>query len=646
MAAANWNHDRLSQVLVERRPSLGLIHAIESARSYLQWIQHEDGHWCGELEGDTILESEYIIAMYFLGHKNQDRMRKAATYIRRKALPDGGWSIYPGGPPEVSASTKAYFVLKLLGDDPESLHMKKARSVIRNLGGLNAINSFSRIYLALFGQYPWNLCPSVPPELILFPKWFPFSIHEMSAWSRAIVIPLSIICSLKPSCRIPEECSIDELWTDDSREKNDNIELWAKFFSRVDRMLKFLEHVDALPLRQDAVKQCERWMLQHFEKSDGIGAIFPPIVNSLIALRSLGYQEDHPILQTQVQELEELGIEENDSLRLCPCYSPVWDTVLAATSLRESGCPADDLLLQKSVSWVLDHEVREIGDWKAKNPEGEPGGWYFEYANEFYPDIDDTFQVLIALSQIDFSDARKQKEKEDAIARAIRWLFTMQNKDGGWGSFDRGCDNQILTHVPFADHNAMIDPSTADITGRGLEALAALNYTKEHPVVRRAIAFLLRQQEEDGTWLGRWGCNYIYGTWLALRGLEKIGENMQARRFQKAAHWIRSIQNPDGGWGELPCSYEDPKSKGHGPSTPSQTAWALMGLMATGDYVSATVLRGIQYLLRNQTLDGSWEDDFWTGTGFPEVFYLKYHLYATYFPLMALSVYKKNQLSD
>lgn len=641
MKAARWKESESKPTLIERDLSAEIRRGIGAAQDYLMQIQREDGHWCGELEGDTILESEYILTMYFIGHANQDRVHLAANYIRQKALPEGGWANYPGGSPDVSSSVKAYFALKLLGEDSSAPLMKKAQRVIRDLGGVEAVNSFTRIYLALFGQYPWEQCPAVPPEIALLPTWFPINLYEISSWSRAIVVPLSIIWALKPHVFVPDQANLRELWLDTPVQPLPLPGFWRRFFTKTDGALKFLERHQWTPWRAKALKVCEQWMIDHFRDSHGIGAIFPPIINSIIALRSLGYSTDHPLLRSQIRELEKLEIADGHTMRLVPCFSPVWDTVLAMVAHLESGLPPDHPALLKAAEWVLRKEVKATGDWKVKNREGQPGGWYFEYANEFYPDTDDTFQVLTALSKIHFPEKASQRHNEEAMERALRWLLTMQNKDGGWGSFDRDCDKQCLTQIPFADHNAMIDPSTTDITARGLETLAALGFNREHPTVQKAIAFVLKEQESDGSWFGRWGCNYIYGTWLALRGLECIGMDLTEERFQAAARWLREIQNPDGGWGELPRSYDSPEYKGQGPSTPSQTAWALMGLMSAGDFESSTVQRGLDYLLDTQRPDGSWRDDYWTGTGFPRVFYLRYHLYATYFPLLALGLFQK-----
>ena len=642
MAAPMLNQNQAKPALAEKNLENDLRRAIQSAQKYLLEIQHQDGHWSGELEGDTILESEYILTMYFIGRADSDRVRKAANYIRQKALPEGGWAIYEGGPPEVSASVKAYFVLKLAGDSTNAPHMKRAREVIRNLGGLDATNSFTRIYLAIFGQYPWERCPAVPPEIILLPRSVPINLYEMSSWTRGIVVPLSVMWAIKPHSRVPQSANINELMVENSPRVYKRRGFWKSFFSTTDATLKLVERRGWSPSREKALKACEQWMIEHFEKSDGIGAIFPPIINSIIALRCLGYDNDHALTASQIRELEKLEIEEGDTLRVAPCFSPVWDTALALNAMIESGLPADNSEVLKAAKWILDHEVKEEGDWKEKNPEGQPGGWYFEYANEFYPDVDDTFQVLTSLSKVRFPDQRDELQKREAMERALRWTLTMQNKDGGWGSFDKDCDEQFLTQIPFADHNAMIDPSTSDITGRGLETFSALGFKRDHWAVQKALAFIAKEQERDGTWFGRWGCNYIYGTWLALHGLKQIGEDMWEAPYQAAGCWLRSIQNADGGWGESPRSYDDVAYKGQGISTPSQSAWALMGLMATGDD-SDGLHRGIEYLLDKQRGDGSWVDDSWTGTGFPTVFYLRYHLYAVYFPLLALGMYAKRQ---
>src|SRR6266542_240180 len=638
--------ESVSNGRVASSPSLseGVGNAVSAAQRYLLSIQAPDGHWCGELEGDTILESEYILTLHFLGRTREARVRKAAEHLRRKQLPEGGWAIYEGGPAEVSASVKAYFALKLTGDDPDSPHMAKARRMIRNLGGIEATHSFTRIYLSIFGQWDWEECPAVPPELVLLPDWFPFNLYKMSSWSRGIVVPLAVIWAHKPSCPVPQRAAIAELRTGVTPARKTYAKAsevgWGIFFTVVERLLKAVEHTSLLPWRKKALDFCEKWIHERLVRSDGLGAIFPPIINTIIAFRCLGYALDDPRLLAQVQELEKLELEDEETLHIQPCFSPIWDTALAIVGLTASGVPADDETMQRAAQWLLDREVRAVGDWKVRNPEGEPSGWYFEYANEFYPDTDDTAEVLTALSVARFPGEAQDRSRAEAIERGRRWLLTMQNDDGGWGAFDKGCDNEVFTLIPFADHNAMIDPSCEDITGRALEALHNLGDRPDHPSVKSAARFLQATQHPDGTWYGRWGCNYIYGTWLGLRGLRAAGVDLSAERYRRAGAWLVEHQNADGGWGELPRSYDDPAAKGIGPSTPSQTAWGLMALFALNDPTSESGRRGVDYLLRVQQYDGSWKDAYWTGTGFPKVFYLRYHLYATYFPLWALSLYR------
>jgi squalene-hopene/tetraprenyl-beta-curcumene cyclase len=635
------------------RSRTAVRNAVEAAQRYLLSIQAPDGHWCGELEGDTILESEYALTLHFLGRTGDATFQKLAEHLRRRQLPGGGWAIYEGGPAEVSSSVKAYFVLKLAGDDPRAPHMARAREVILALGGIEACNSFTRIYLAIFGQCSWDDCPAVPPEIVLLPDSAVFNIYKMSSWSRGIVVPLSVIWASKPSCPVPDSAAISELHVPRDPDapaaapqgavRSRRERTWRRFFTAVDATLKRLENAGVTPLRKKALAACEAWIHERLELSDGLGAIFPPIINTILAFRCLGYAADDPRVLAQVHELEKLSIEVDGAIHLQPCTSPVWDTALAIVALSDSGTPADDPALLNGARWLLDREVKSVGDWKKACPEAEPGGWYFEYANEWYPDNDDTAEVLTALARVRFPGEAEDLARQGAVARGQAWMLAMQNKDGGWGAFDKDCDNEVLTFIPFADHNAMIDPSCEDITGRVLEALHGLGLHAGDPAVRRAANFLERKQCLDGTWYGRWGCNYIYGSWLALRGLLHAGHDLRERRFQKTAEWLRTHQNPDGGWGELPASYDDPRVKGCGPSTPSQTAWALMALFATGDRDSDPVRRGVEYLLARQAYDGSWTDEYWTGTGFPKVFYLRYHLYATYFPLWALSLYAREE---
>jgi squalene-hopene/tetraprenyl-beta-curcumene cyclase len=413
---------------------------------------------------------------------------------------------------------------------------------------------------------------------------------------------------------------------------------WRNFFLVLDRSVHWFEAVHIRPLRSIALKKAEKWMLERFEMSDGLGAIYPSILNSILALRCLGYSLDDPQMIRAVDEFEKLGIEEGDTFRMQPCKSPVWDTAYALYALGEAGVSPKDPRMVKAADWILQRQVRKPGDWAVKNKKGKPAGWYFEFNNEFYPDVDDSAMVALGLSKVEHPNGRYQIE---SVERAIEWILSMQCQDGGWASFDKDNDRMVFQHIPFADHNAMLDPATVDITGRILEMLSTYAFDKNHRAVKKALKFLRSEQEADGSWFGRWGANYIYGTMLVLRGLEAIGVDNHEPYVQQAAEWLRMIQNPDGGWGETCGSYDDPNLKGIGPSTPSQTAWAIMGLLAAKDDRSDCVARGIAYLLKLQRKDGSWDEPLYTGTGFPRVFYLMYHLYRDYFPLLALTMYEK-----
>jgi squalene-hopene/tetraprenyl-beta-curcumene cyclase len=618
--------------------------ATDAARRLLFAEQHEDGYWCGELEADVTLEADYVVLHTMLGTVDAERFRKAARYMLQQQNSDGGWSIYRGGPSNVSASVKVYFGLKLTGYSANDPAMKRARAKILEMGGATEVNTFTKLYLCFFGQYDYDAVPAIPPEIVLFPNWFWFNIYEISSWSRAMLVPLSICYAKKPFKKLPDEMGIEELFVggrDKSRMHlhwDKKLVSWRNFFLVLDRITHLAERVHIRPLRSLALKRAKKWMLERFEMSDGLGAIFPSMMNSVIAMRCLGYSVDDPQVIRAMDEFEKLGIEEGDTFRMQPCVSPVWDTAYALFALGEAGVPANDSRMVKCADWLLQKQVRNAGDWKVKNPEGQPGGWYFEFNNEFYPDVDDSAQVCLALSRVEHPNGRYQRE---SVQRAIDWILSMQCRNGGWASFDKDNDRMVFQYVPFADHNAMLDPATVDITGRILEMLATYGYSKNHKAVKKAIDFIRKEQESDGSWFGRWGVNYIYGTMLVLRGLEAVGVDHHEPYVQQAAEWLRMMQNPDGGWGESCASYDDANQKGIGPSTASQTAWAVLGLMAANDMRSDSVARGVAYLLRTQLKDGSWDEPQFTGTGFPRVFYLKYHMYRQYFPLLALTTYAK-----
>ncbi|HEY2861310.1 MAG TPA: squalene--hopene cyclase [Terracidiphilus sp.] len=635
--------------------------AILRSADYVFSRQDPDGYWSGELEADSMLEADYIFLHVLLESGEPDRLKRAFTEMMRYQNNDGSWSLYPGGPGNISLTVKCYFSAKLTGLDPDDPRMVKAREWALANGGVVACNTFTKMYLCALGQYDYDAVPAIPPEIVLFPNWFYFNIYEISAWSRSILVPLAIIYAKKPFKKIPREQGIDELFVDGRetsklrlRWDKKSLISWRNFFIAIDRMMHWAEAVHLRPVRKWALKRAEKWMLQRLEMSDGLGAIYPAMMNAIIALRCLGYSEDDPQVIRARDEFEKLGIEEpaNDEMpeptfRMQPCMSPVWDTAQALFALGEAGVSRSDSRMLKAADWLLSKEVRHKGDWAVKVPRTEPGGWYFEFNNEFYPDTDDTAQVLLGLSKVDNPRERYQHQ---VCQRAIEWEFAMQCRNGGWGSFDKDNTKMIFQYIPFADHNAMLDPPTVDITGRMLEMLAGYGFTRGDKRIEKAIQFILSEQEPDGSWFGRWGVNYIYGTFLVLRGLDAIGFDHNEPQVQQAAEWIRMVQNSDGGWGETCGSYDDPNTRGVGPSTPSQTAWALLGLLAAGDDRSDSVAKGVRWLLEQQRADGSWDESMGegarregiiTGTGFPKVFYLAYTMYRHYFPLMALTAYRR-----
>ncbi|MEW4530495.1 terpene cyclase/mutase family protein [Maioricimonas sp. JC845] len=669
--------------------------AVARTRDWLLEQQNEDGYWVAELEGDTILESEYILLLAYLGQGQSDVARQAAAYILENQLPDGSWTHYPGGPIEISGAVKAYWALKITGHDPDAEYMVRAREAILAAGGAEKVNSFTRYYMALLGQISYQQCPAVPPEIMLLPSWMPFNIYEMSSWSRTILVPLSILWAYQPKVDLPPEHRIDELFVNGPEklpvtmppsEQLDDLKQqtrinWGAIFRGIDRVWKVVERCRIKPLRSVAVARAARWMRERFAHSDGLGAIFPPIIWSVVALKCLGHRDDSPEVVAALQELERLMIREDKTIRLQPCKSPVWDTAISTLALREAGVSERHPAIRRSVQWLLSKEVRQPGDWSVRRPGLPPGGWYFEFNNAYYPDIDDTIMVTMALTRClpgrrhaDWSASlvptgpRSYTDEADlaaivsgqtddplqscvaveamrpmlaAIRRGVRWTFAMQSRNGGWAAFDADNDREILTRVPFADHNAMIDPATADITARVLEMFSCVGLDTDHDIIARALRFVWDQQEPDGAWYGRWGVNYIYGTWQVLVGLTGLGVPAEDPRLQKGADWLEACQQSDGGWGETPRTYDEPELRGQGPTTASQTAWALMGLMAAGRVDSDAVKRGIQYLLDTQKEDGTWDEPWFTGTGFPRVFYLRYHLYRIYFPLMALGRYER-----
>jgi len=621
--------------------------AIKRSQRWLLQRQAEAGFWVHELEADSTLTAEYLMLRRFLGLVDAEKERKAVRYLIDAQLPEGGWPIYNGGPPEISASVKAYFALKLCGVSAAEPFMEKARTVILSQGGVVGTNVFTKIALALFDQYDWRGIPSMPAEIVLLPPWFVFNSYRLSYWSRTVLTPLLIIFHFKPVCRIPTEQGIDELYltprtlVDFRHEppfRRDRRSLtWRNLFIRLDGALRQYERVVPQALRKKAIARAAQWMIKRMEGDGGLGAIYPAMANSVVALRCLGHETDHPLVRKAVSGIEALEVHEGDALHLQPCFSPVWDTPLTINSLIESGLPQDHRALVKAARWILSRQCRKVGDWIVSSPKAEPGGWAFQFENAFYPDNDDTAVVVMALSKVKMPEWDAQRE---GIRRGMRWTLAMQGSDGGWGAYDKDNNKMFLNQIPFADHRALLDPSTADLTGRELEMLGMLGFDRKHPAAVRALRFLRKNQEADGSWYGRWGVNFIYGTWSVLAGLKAIGEDMQAKYVRRAVAWLVSKQNPDGGWGESCLSYAETDAHGAGESTPSQTAWALIALLCAGEVDSLSVVRGVNYLLRQQDAQGSWPESKHTGTGFPRVFYLRYHGYCQYFPLWALSMHR------
>ncbi len=624
----------------------GLDEAITRSQSYLLSELKPEGYWIGELIVDVTLVADMVVFYHWWGKVDPAWQAKAVHHIFSKQLADGGWNIYPHGPSEVNATVKAYLALKLAGIDPKDPRMLRAREVACTLGGVPRMNTFSKLYLALIGLVTWKHVPTIPSEVLLIGKWFHVNFWEMSSWSRAMLVPLAIINHFRPTRPLP--LNVDELFPNGKWELDEalrpryfdfglrNMFLWL---DRLHKLAEWFSRQGLHPFRRRALRRAEAWMLERFEGSDGLAAIFPAMLNALIALKALGYDDEHPQVVRAHRELLRLMHETADSVRIEPCLSPVWDSAIVSICLRESGVPANHPKMVKSTHWLMDREIRFKGDWIHKNPvDVEPSGWVFEFNNQWNPDVDDTAMVLLALRQTPTDNPRR---RDESFARGLKWMMAFQCRDGGWAAFDKDCTKSILEKVPFADHNAMLDPECADITARILELLGYEGWDVNHPQIKRALDYLRAQQEPDGSWYGRWGVNYIYGTWQVLRGLAALGIDMRQPWTLRGRDWLRTFQQPDGGWGERCNTYDDPIHKGTGPSTASQTAWAVMGLCAMGDPDDPWLKRGIEYLVRMQNQDGSWTEDEITGTGFPKVFYLKYDMYRNSWPLLAMATYRR-----
>jgi squalene-hopene/tetraprenyl-beta-curcumene cyclase len=608
--------------------------AIQKSCGYFYGIQHPDGFWWAELESNVTITSEYVMLMRLLGISDHRKERSIVKYLLNHQAENGSWGLYYGDGGDLSTTIEAYFALKMLGEDPQSDSLSRARAFVLRNGGIEGARGFTKIWLALFAQYDWDNVPSMPVELVLLPPSLYFNIYEFSSWARGTAVPLSIVLSIRPKLRIPDALSIAELYVPERGGRKFASRIHKLFFL-FDRIAKKFEEKPIKIIRRKAIEAARDWIIDHQEESGDWGGIQPPMVYSLLALHYLGYPLTHEIMVKGIKALNDFCVEDNDGLRMQSCVSPVWDTALTALAMIEADVPPENPALERAAQWLISQQVRTGGDWQFKNS-CRPGGWAFEFCNTRYPDVDDSAVVLNALNRF---NPERCPGLEDTKSRGMEWCISMQSSAGGWAAFDKDNDMDILNLIPFADQEAMVDPPTADVTGRMLEVMGLYGYDGSDPAAKRGIEFIKDLQERDGCWWGRWGVNYIYGTWSVLRGLISIGEDLKSPCIRSAMHWLKDHQNSDGGWGETCDSYKYPELRGQGPSTASQTAWAIMGLLAGGEDKSPEVSKGIQYLIRNQQADGSWDEVYFTGTGFPKHFYIRYHNYRNCFPLMALGQY-------
>jgi len=616
---------------------------LSKATRALMTRQHKDGHWRFDLEADATIPSEYLMLHYFMGTVDAVREKRIAVYLRRRQHENGSWSLYEGGPGDISATVKAYFALKLAGDDPSEPHMVQARHWVKANGGAERVNVFTRITLAMFGQMPWATVPAMPVEMMFLPRWWFFHLDKVSYWSRCVIVPLLIIFARKPVMKLRPDQGVEELFHQPPHTLGhlDGFKpgkLVANGFLLVDRILKALDPYMPKFLRERAVKRAENWLRDHAQGVGGIGAIYPAMANAAVALKLQGAAADDPDLVRTLQAVEDLVLDDDNETYCQPCVSPIWDTCLSLSAIMEAGARPEQPAVRQAVEWLFDQQIFVPGDWCSQAPGLASGGWAFQYENDLYPDVDDTAMVMMALVR---AGAQDNPHKIKRLNQGLNWLLGMQNPDGSWGAFDIGNNYEYLNNIPFADHGALVDPGTSDLTARCVELLAMLGYDRSFPPVARALQFLEREQEACGAWYGRWGVNYLYGTWSVLAALGALGEDSAKPYVRKAVEWLRAVQNEDGGWGESCNSYDDPMLKGHGESTASQTAWALIGLLAVGEIDSPAVQRGVEYLSRTQNADGEWDEEIYTGTGFPRVFYLRYHGYSKYFPVWALGIYNR-----
>jgi squalene-hopene/tetraprenyl-beta-curcumene cyclase len=620
-----------------------LDETISRSQAWFLLDQRPEGFWHAPLEANVSMDAEYIFFNRFMGRRPEGTETRVVERMLATQSDDGSWPLYHGGPGHLSNTIEAYFALKLAGLRTEEPALRRARDYILARGGLVKAGVFTRSFLAYFGQFPWAGLPAMPVELMLLPSWCPINIYALSSWARGTVVPMTVLMAKGPAIEIPDAAGISELWLkpptpeDLSFAPSREWITWRNCFLAVDRTLKFLGQSTWKPLRARALGRAAEWILSHQDSNGGWGGIQPAMINSVMALRVLGHRDDDPAVAKGVQAIDDFLIESDGHLLFQPCVSPTWDTALAAKALLDSGLPGSHPALTRAGEWLVANQIFKPGDWQIFNPNLEPGGWAFEFANDWYPDVDDSAVILMVLKQVTTGDAARQVR---AMAYGMNWTLGMQSRNGGWGAFDTDNDSEFLNKIPFADMEAMIDPPTEDLTGRLLELMGTYGFDLRFGRARRAREFVLRRQRADGSWWGRWGANFIYGTWSVLSGLRAIGDDLDAAHVRRAVAWLKAHQNPDGGWGESLRTYDDERTAGRGESTPSQTAWAVLGLLAGEPELSPEVRRGVEYLVDAQRSDGSWEELHFTGTGFPRHFYLRYDMYRNYFPLMALGRFR------
>jgi len=627
-----------------RSVSTQLDRAIAAARDAMAARQSAEGFWLFELEADCTIPAEYIMMMHFLDEIDAPLEGKLAAYLRAHQAEHGGWPLYHGGDFNMSCTVKAYYALKLAGEEPQAPHMVRARAAILERGGAARSNVFTRIALALFGQLPWRGVPYIPVEIMLLPKWFFFHLDKVSYWSRTVMVPLFILCTLKPLAKNPGNVHIRELFTTAPELERGYFHdsytqggLLGRIFLALDRLSRLIDPLIPKSMRERAMRRAEGWMLERLNGEDGLGAIFPAMVNALEAMTLLGYPADDPRRVTAKRALQKLLVIGPSSAYCQPCVSPVWDTALATLAMQQAGGTASIAASTRALDWLQTEQLLdEPGDWRVNHPGLPGGGWAFQFANDHYPDLDDTAVVAWAMHQ-----AHNSADYSESVRRALDWLVGMQSASGGFAAFDADNTSYYLNKIPFADHGALLDPPTSDVTARVATVLALIGRPQDAQALHRALAYLRTEQEPDGSWFGRWGTNYIYGTWSVLTAFAQAGIGSQDAAVRRAVEWLVARQNADGGWGESNDSYaKGARSEVHVDSAPHHTAWALLGLLAAGESGSDVVRRGVNYLIRTQQSDGLWNDPHFTAPGFPRVFYLRYHGYSGYFPLWALSAYR------